>query len=139
MNELPMWWLIISAVFFVINIFFFIGMIFAGMTLLRMIKEMQPKVTALTERVDSIGKHVEELAISARTTVEGVGGRAKSVVTSVDSIAHMASAQFERFSPLFVGALTAIRLVKALGEVRKGAGVGKATSKKALEPRKKRK
>lgn len=132
-------WVWLSIAVLVVNLVFFVTLIFVALALVRMLKDVQPKLAALTDRVDKIGKHVEELAISAKTTVEGVGGRAQSLATSVDSIAHAASSSFERFSPFVVGALTAMRLVKALMQMKQGVSPAKATSKKALERGKKKK
>ncbi|MEA2551925.1 MAG: hypothetical protein QOJ65_101 [Fimbriimonadaceae bacterium] len=133
MNEIPGWWLGISAAFFVVNILLFIGLVVFLFMLMKWMKELHPKIEALTQRVESIGKNVEELTVHVKTTAESLGGRAKSVASSVDSIAHVASTQFERFSPYAVGALTAIRLIKALTELKRGRSVSKATSRAALE------
>jgi hypothetical protein len=54
-----------------------------------------------------------------KTAVDGVGGKAKSVAGSAEIVATSASRQFERFSPLLVGALTAIRIVKAVSDARR--------------------
>ena len=126
-------WIWISMFFFIVNIALFASLIFLVFMLIKWMKEMKPKIDAISTRVESIGQNVEEISVHVKATAETVGGRAKSVATSVDSIAHMASTTFEKFSPLVVGALTAMRLVKAYGEMRRGMTPAQATSKKALE------
>lgn len=133
MTEVPMWWLVISAIFFVINIFFFIGLIVALVKIVEVLKAMVPKVNAIGERVESIATKVEELAESAKGTVDSVGGRAKSVAGSVDMIAHTASQAFEKFAPYIAGALTGLKLLKAYREAHAGVPVSQATTKKVLD------
>jgi predicted PurR-regulated permease PerM len=133
------WFYILGIVFFVVNTLFFIVMAFVMFKLVQVAQNIQPKVEQLTNRVESIGQQVEELSENVKTTVSQLGGRAQSVATSVDNIAHVASRQFEKFSPFIVGAMTAIRLVKALNEVRQGRSIAKATTQKNLDPEKKAK
>lgn len=130
------WFYILGIVFFVVNTLFFIGMVFAMFKLVQIAQAVQPKVEQLSNRVEAIGQQVEELSENVKTTVSQLGGRAQSVATSVDNIAHVASRQFEKFSPFIVGAMTAIRLVKALNEVRQGRTLAKATTQKNLDPEK---
>lgn len=138
MNDMPQWWIYVSGAFFLVNLLLFATLIYLVLFLIGWMKEMKPKIDALSKRVDAIGQNVEEISVHVKATAETVGGRAKSVATSVDSIAHMASTTFEKFSPLVVGAMTAMRLVKAYGEMRKGMSPAQATSKRALEPSKRR-
>lgn len=144
MNELPGWWLGLSAVFFVVNILLFIALIVLIFFVIKFVKELTPmlqrvttQVEALSQRVHGIAGKVEEIADNTKTTLDAVGGRAKSVSSSVDLIANSASRQFEKFAPFIVGATTAIRLVRSLAEIRKGAKPKEATTKKALEGRRK--
>jgi uncharacterized protein YoxC len=142
MSEIPTWWLVLSGVFFFMNILFFVAMTFAMLALARMVKNIQPQISGLSTKVhglidtvENVAKRVEEVAASVRQTVEGVGGRAQGVIGSAEVVAHSASKQFEKFSPFVVGALTAMRLVKALNEMRHGRSAAQATKKKTLERR----
>jgi hypothetical protein len=135
MTEIPSWWLIVSAIFFVVNIVFFIGLTFALFKIVQVMQTFGPKVNAIAQRVDQIGHKVEELTTSVKETAESLGGRAKSVAGSVDLIAHTASKQFEKFSPLIVGVLTTLKLLKAVQEYRRGHDVAEATTKAATEPK----
>jgi hypothetical protein len=135
MNEVPMWWLVLSAVFFVLNSILIFALIYLIVELVKFLRGVQPKLVSLTEKVEAIGSRVEELATSVRTTSENLGGRAKSIAGSVDLVAHSASKQFERFSPLIIGVLTALRLMKAVQEYRRGKTVAAATTQAATEPK----
>lgn len=133
MSEIPTWWLAVSAVFFVVNVVMMIAIVYLAVHLVKILQGLQPKIETISTRVDAIGQRVEEVATSTQATLASLGGRAQSVATSVDTIAHVASRQFERFSPYLVGALTAIRLVKALAEVKQGRSLAKATTQANLD------
>lgn len=131
--QIPTWWLVISAVFFIVNIVLFIGLMVAGFFLLKFLRELGPRLDGLSKRVDDLHGRVIELTESLRKNIEGVGGKARGIVGSVERVAQSTSRQFERFSPFFIGALTAMRLVKALNEFRKGRPLASATKKGVLD------
>jgi hypothetical protein len=120
MNSFPEWWVVISGVFFALNIVLFLVLIFAAIKIVGVIQGLQPKVNELTAKVSGIADKVDQLTEQTKTTVNEVGGRAKNVATSVESIAHTASVQFEKFSPLLIGGLTALKLMAAVREYKKG-------------------
>jgi uncharacterized protein YoxC len=130
--QVPLWWLIISAIFFIANIFLFVALGLAALKLAAVMKDLSPRIVAIEKQVQELVKKVQELATNLNNTVSSVGGRAKGVVGSAEGIAQSASRQFERFSPFVVGALTAIRLVKALNEAKKGRSLAKVTSRKGI-------
>jgi len=140
MTEIPTWWLVVSAAFFVVNLLMFAALGYAVIKLVAFMKEVQPQITGLSTKVHSlidtvegVAKRVEEVALSVKDTVDGVGGKAKGVVGSAEIVMHSASKQFEKFSPFLVGTLTAIRLIKGLNEMRHGRPATKATSRKSIE------
>jgi hypothetical protein len=135
MNGMPEWWIWASGIFFIVNILLISALIYLIFEVVKFLRSVQPKIVALTEKVESIGARVEEVALSVRTTSENLGGRAKSIAGSVDLVAHSASKQFERFSPLIIGVMTALRLLKAVQEYRRGKTVAAATTQAATEPR----
>lgn len=148
MTEIPPIWLWVSGIYFAIQTVFVFCLIIAVINLIKSIKEITPKVEALTEKVQSIGDKVEDLTDNVKSTMEVVGVRAKSVAGSADMIAHTASRTFERFSPVVVGILSAIKIFKAVQDFRssqkhtnpekKGAAeAAKALAKVDKGPRKK--
>ena len=75
MTEIPSWWLAVSGVFFVVNIFLFAAIFVAVLKLVKITQELAPKVNALVDRVEKVAERVEEVAESAKGTVDAVGGR----------------------------------------------------------------
>lgn len=134
---MPGWWLAISAIAYVSLTLVCISLVVAVFFFIRFLKEVMPKINAIESQVQDVVKKVQELTVHVREVVDNVGGSAKGVVGSAESVAQSASRQFERFSPFVVGALTAIRLVKALKEAREGRSLAKATSKKGIFRRQK--
>ncbi len=144
MNDIPTWWLylwlILSGVFFLLNIVFFGAMAFALFKLASVVSALAPKVTEMSAKVDSlihkveaVATRLEELATSVKDNVDNVGAKASGVIGSVELIAQSVSKQFERFSPFLVGAMTAMRLIKSLNEMKKGRSAIEATKGKTLE------
>ncbi|RYG47917.1 hypothetical protein EON79_06000 [bacterium] len=140
MTEIPLWWLIVSAAFFAVNLLFFVVMAVVLLKLLGIVQALQPKVAELTgtvqglvTTVQGVAHKVEELTATVKNRADGVGSKAQEVVGSTGMIMNTASRQFERFAPFITGALTAMRLVKALNEMRKGRSATDSTKKKTLE------
>jgi len=112
-------WLIVSLIFFLFAIGVLITLLVVMLKLIKMVQELKPKIDSLTSRVDSIGKNLEELTAHVKVTAESVGGRARNVATSVDSIASLASSTFERFAPYVTGAMAAMRLFSGFMQMRR--------------------
>jgi phage-related protein len=133
MTEMPTVWLWVSGIFFVLQSIFVIALTIAVFKLIQAIQQITPKVQAISDKVHDIGDKVEDLTANVKTTLEVVGGRAKSVAGSADLIAHTASRTFEKFSPVVIGILSALRILKALQEFRGGKSPAEATKAKTLE------
>jgi outer membrane murein-binding lipoprotein Lpp len=140
MNNIPTIWFWLSGAFFVVNILFFFALTVALLRVAGLIKELTPKVNELSVKVNGlvtqvqeVAKKVEEVAANVATTMSEVGGRAKGVVGSVELVAQSASRQFERFSPFVVGAITAMRLVRALSDIRGGRKPSEALKKRNMK------
>ena len=132
MNGMPTWWLVISGLAYLSLFLVCVSLIVVAVFAVKFLKEVAPKVVAIEGQVQDLVKKVQALTESLHDTVSSVGGRAKGVVGSAEGIAQSASRQFERFSPFVIGALTAIRLVKALNESKKGRSLAKTTTRKGI-------
>lgn len=122
MNEtIPTWWLVLSGIFFALNIVLFAVVGVLAIKLVEMQKEMKPKLAELTTKVNSIAENVDQITKHLNDTLTNVGGHAKSVAGSADHIASLASSTFERFSPLVVGVMTALRLFGAIRDFRRSS------------------
>lgn len=115
---MPAWWQYLSAVFLVVNILFFAVLSFVLIKVLTLMQEIKPKVDALTGKVDSLVTTVDGIANSIKETVDGIGGKARGVAGSAELVAHTASTTFERFSPMVVGVMTAIKIIGAISKIR---------------------
>lgn len=129
---MPTWWLVISAIAYVCLAITCIALAVTALFVVKFLKEIAPKVVAIEGQIQDVVKKVQDLTVSIHDKVESLGGRAKGVVGSAEGIAQSASRQFERFSPFVIGALTAIRLVKALNDAKKGRSLAKATSRRGI-------
>jgi hypothetical protein len=133
MTQFPPWVVYAAGVFFLVQIAFTLGLIYAVWKLVQAIQQIAPKVEAISVKVHDIGEKVEDLTTNVKGTLEALGGRAKSVAGSADLIAHTASRTFEKFSPVVIGILSALRILKAVKEYRAGQSVAEATSPKTLD------
>lgn len=127
-----MWWLILSGVFFFMNIVLFAALAYVGIKLIGILQAITPKVVAIEGQVHDLIKKVQDLTANLQKTVGELGGKAKGVVGSAEGVAQSASRQFERYSPFVIGSLTAIRLVSALSKARKGTGLAKVAPKRGF-------
>jgi hypothetical protein len=118
MTEIPFWWLAVSGTLFLIQIVFIGCLIFAVLKLTKAIQQVVPKVDAIANKVQNIGDKVEDLTTSVKSTMSSVGDRAKSVAGSADLIAHTAANTFQKFSPVIVGVLSGLKILKAVMELR---------------------
>lgn len=118
--EVPSWWLYLSGAFFLVNLFVFIGLLMAIFQVVKIVRDISPRVQSLTTKVEALTDKVGALADSAKQTVDNVGGRARNVAGSAESIAHVGAAQFERFAPILAAALTGLKILGALREFRQG-------------------
>jgi len=124
-NEIPLWWLILSAIFFIVAIVLVVILAIVGLKVVEFLNTVKPKVdeisgkvSDLVVKVEHVAVRVEEVATSVKDAVEGVGGRAKGVAGSVELIASSGARQFEKFSPIVVGIMTALRLAKSVSDFR---------------------
>jgi hypothetical protein len=140
MQEVPSWlivvWLIVSLLFFLTNLILLAVLAYVGLKLRPALEDLSKKVGDLTVKIERVAERVEDLAGNLGETVGNVGQKAAGILGSVELVLQSASRQFERFSPLLVGAMTAMRLVKSLNEMKSGKSPLKATTTKTLEKRK---
>lgn len=54
MTDIPIWWVAISGLFFIVNTIFFIGLTVALYKIVKIMQELQPKVEDLTVKVNGL-------------------------------------------------------------------------------------
>jgi len=124
-NAVPDWWLWVSAAFFAVNLLFFLALAVVMLKIVALVKDLGPKVGELTTKVEGLVVKVEEVSTQVtevaqhvKETVTDVGQKTSSILGSIEQIATTASKQFERFSPFVIGAMTAMKLVRAVADFR---------------------
>ncbi|HSI71582.1 MAG TPA: hypothetical protein VK934_00275 [Fimbriimonas sp.] len=134
MTEIPNWVVYAAGIFFVINIVFYAALIYVLVFQVKpAMQRIGTKVGELTKKIEEVAQRIEDVAAHTKETIGNVGQKATGILGSVELIAQSASRQFERFSPFIVGAMTAMRLVKSLNEMRQGKTAMEATKGKTLE------
>ena len=140
-NEIPMLWLWISGIFFFFGIAAFSATIAVLLKLLKLAEEIKPKVDSLTVKVDGlitkldkVADRVDETMISVKQSVDGVGGKATSIVSSVENFTSRASGKFEGLAPIITGVMAAYKVFVTLKAAREQT---KAKSNAKALPRKK--
>ena len=121
--EIPMWWLVITAIFAIAGTLALVALAFVILRLVSMIQEMQPKIHAISDkveqisvRVESIAGKVEDITGSAKGTIEGVMTGANKLISSLTSISEKAEQGLAKFAPLLVGVKLASSLFQAFKE-----------------------
>ncbi len=137
MTEIPTWWLVLSGLFFFMNTLLFLAGIVVAIAMVRLLKDLNPKIAALEKstqelitKVQAVAERVEEVAESVRNTVQSVGGNAKHVAGSAELVAATASRQFEKVSPIVTGVLTAMKIMRAVQDMRSARSAKKDKAKK---------
>jgi len=123
MNELPMWWLILSGIFFAMNTLLFIAMAVMLFKLGQAVQDLKPKVESLVVKVDGVTTKVDALTTTLHETVKNVGEKASGVAGSANVLAQTTSKVFEKYAPLLAIATTAFRIFGAIREYRQAKQV----------------
>ena len=144
MNEIPSWWLAVSGLFFVLNAVLFVFLIVAAIQFMKFMKDVAPRIEALEKstqelivNVQGVAKRVDEVAASVKETVDSVGGKARGLASSAELVVSATSRQFERITPVVTGVLTAIKVIRAVRDLRHARQEKKAEAEAKTKGRKK--
>lgn len=125
MNEIPMWWLLLSGFAFLINAAAFVFLSLGVFRLFGIVRDLQPKIASiatkielLTERVDHVATNVKGFTDSAKGTMESVGGGASSIVGAISGLTTSSTRRLEKFSPYVMAAIAAFKLISAFRGAR---------------------
>ena len=113
--------LVLAAIYFIANTVLFIIVAVAAMKAAKALKDLQPRLEALTLKVEKASEDVSRLSKTVQSTVDLVGVRALGAVESAQGIASLASKGVGKYSPLIAGVLTALKIVSAVRGLRKPA------------------
>jgi hypothetical protein len=118
MTEIPAWWLVVSAFYFIFGTAAMIAMIIVLVKVVQILKEITPQIKATAERVEQVATRVEEVSETVRATVEEMGRRARGIAGPAEGLVKNASKVVAAQSPWIVGVVTAIRIWRAIQEYR---------------------
>ena len=141
MTQIPIWWLILSGIFFFVNTLMFVVLTVALFKLIKFTEELSPRVKAieaqiqeLIVRLQAVAKQVEEATASVKQTVDTVGGRARGLVGTAEVLANTTGRQIERLSPIVAGVMTAVKIVRAVQDFRSARNERKARKAEPQSP-----
>jgi hypothetical protein len=106
MTEIPTWWLVISALFFLFGTLAMIACMVLLSKLTQLVMELKPKVLETAERVEKVSERVEEVATTVNRVVQDLAPR-------VTTVAHATQGILSRSAPVVTGLLTAIKIIHA--------------------------
>ncbi|RYG79356.1 hypothetical protein EON77_09265, partial [bacterium] len=109
--EIPLWWLLLSGLFFVVNIVFFAVLSFVAWKLLGLSHKVEPKIESLLATVNGIGHKVDDLTAIVKDVAARVGQQAEGVSASANQISHVAAQQVEKFGPIIAAATAAYKVI----------------------------
>jgi methyl-accepting chemotaxis protein len=115
---IPMWWLVVSGVFFFVNLIFFGVLIYALIQIMQVAKELKPKVDRISDRVDSISEKVDDMATTVNAALKNVSQKTTNIASSAEMISSIGAVNFGRYAPVIAAlgsAVKAIQMLKQLG------------------------
>ena len=108
--EIPAWWLILSGLFFTINLVFFIVLCIALVRMMKVAEELKPKV-------DSISVKVDEMATTLNETVKKVSEKTSSVAADAEMITHVGAENFGKYAPILATIGTVVKVVQIMRQL----------------------
>lgn len=127
--EIPIWWLLLSGLFFLVNIVFFSVLTFVAWKLLEVGKKVEPKIESLLSTVNAIGHKVDDLTAIVKDVASKVGQQAQGVSASANQISHVAAEQVERFGPIIAAATAAYKVIGTARQLLFFRAIGKSERK----------
>ncbi len=121
MSEIPMWWLVISGIYFFLSILVLLALVIALFYVIGVLKDVQAKTGVLTSRVD-------EILVQVRDTTRSLGSRATGVAERVESASG-------RIGPLFEKVAVGVLALAAFLKVRSMLGGSEKREKREKRKR----
>lgn len=115
--SIPTWWLVLSGLFFFVNIAFYVVLGLVAWKFLGIAQRLEPKIAGLLGKVDDIGTKIDELTAIARDVAAKVGEQAKGVSASANQMGMVAAKSVEKFGPTIAAAATVIKVMDSVRHV----------------------
>ena len=123
-SAIPIWWLILTGIFAVTNILFFLIVLLLAAKMMKQLQLLMPKleetVNNLNETIDKVSlvaDNVNAITISAKETFDEVGKKTKNVASSAESIAGYAAGQISGIGPVIKYGMIAFKVIQAFRSV----------------------
>jgi uncharacterized protein YoxC len=120
MTEIPIWWLVVSALFFVVNLVVLVVLAVIGLRVVKMLEESKPqlaelnvKVNKLVDTVQSTAVKVDDVASSVRETTRSVGTKASNAAGVFENASMAAAPILSKIVPGINIAMVALKVFKA--------------------------
>jgi hypothetical protein len=120
MTEIPIWWLVVSALFFVVNLVVLVVLAVIGLRVVKMLEESKPqlaelnvKVNKLVDTVQSTAVKVDDVASSVRETTRSVGTKASNAAGVFENASMAAAPILSKIVPGINIAMVALKVLKA--------------------------
>ncbi|MDR3690442.1 MAG: hypothetical protein P4L46_13760 [Fimbriimonas sp.] len=124
-SEIPSIWLIVSGLFFLLGIVVFIASLVVLMKILKLAEELKPKVESLSSKVetlmvkiDRVSDRVEEVAVSAKSSIDDFRGSSNGIMGTVEHLAKSVATKSDMITPILTGGLAAYKVFMTIRAAR---------------------
>ena len=112
MNDMPTWWLICSAAFFVLGAVVFVAILITLASLRKAVGEAVPAITRSIDRLEGATQKLESTVASAQKTVDHVGSRARGISDVIEAVALVSAQRIQSFATILTATSTVFKLFK---------------------------
>lgn len=114
MTDIPVWWFVISGVYFVFSIVVLFGLAVALIRVLKVLDDLGPIAHRTAEKVEVIAGQVEEISVNVKETVDHLVPKVKGVADSAETIAGGAASVVAGYAPILSALVAALRIFQAV-------------------------
>lgn len=151
---IPTWFLVLITILVMIILGLFVGLMLVSLSLVKIVKQLEPKVNKLVDqvnddlipqvkgvvsKVDAIGSNIQGLTGSASNTMGLVKSKTENVGSALEGLTAMGLKKAEKFAPFVGYIMMGLRVYQMFTAVResRSRGAAKQTPAAALPTRKK--
>lgn len=116
----PQWWYVVSGLFFGAALISFIVLIILLARVLQALQSLRPTLERTAKRIEEASIKIESVAKTAETTMASVGGSARNVAGSLESVVVTGARRFESVAGVLMMAMAGIKLYKQFAALRRG-------------------
>lgn len=129
---IPPWFLVLATVLIVIILGLFVGLMIVSLSLVKIVKELEPKVNKLighvnddlipqvqgvVTKVDAIGANIQGLTSSANNTMGLVRSKTEAVGSAIEGFTSGGMQKAEKFAPIMGYIMMGLRVYQTFSTV----------------------